>query len=202
MIRIALASVIVLTIPCVAKAQDSELIADGEFPLLGDNAPFAGASRSWFDGEREEFTFYVLRDRRHGNDRTPYVVVRRELRMVQDWDFPSDDLAFTRIVTWANERTCPGLVEVVRQMAEITPPRPLSIAPGSAANELSITADVIYELRSQFSLWGNRVGYDLMFSSSTGTPLAAWVEDVRSIAEPCWTSEAPSLPEQEPDPTR
>lgn len=203
MIRIALASFLILASPCIAQTQDSESIAGRDYPLLGDTGPFAAVARHVSFGEREEFALYVLRDRRdHAEDRTPYLVVRREVSTVEDWNAEPEDWVVTRTLTWADSRTCSGLVDNVAAIEDLQLPT-LSVPIFGSQDIPLLTLDgVNYELRSRMSLWGYRGGYDALISSNVGTPLADWVENFRSMAEPCWTSDQPPVPERGPDPTR
>lgn len=203
MIRIALASILFLTGPCIVQAQDSEPIAGQDYPLLGDTAPFAAAVRHASFGEREEFTFYILRDRRDdAEDRTPRLVARREVSTVEDWNTEPEDWVVTRTLTWADSRTCSGLVDSVAAMEGLELPN-LSVPVFGSQDIPLLTLDGVgYELRSRMSLWGDHAGYDTLISSNVGTPLADWVENFRSTAEPCWTSDQPPVPERGRDPTR
>lgn len=203
MIRIALVSFLISTSPCLAQTEESEPIAGRDYPLLGHTGAFAAAARHVSFGEREEFAFYLLRDRRdHAQDRTPYLVVRREVSIVEDWNAEPEDWVVTSTLTWADSRTCSGLVDSVAAMEDLELPT-LSVPVFGTQDIPLMTLDGVgYELRSRMSLWGDHAGYDALISSNVGTPLADWVENFRSTAEACWTSDQPPIPERGPDPTR
>lgn len=96
-------------------------------------------------------------------------------------------------VSWADTRTCPAAMWVVEEAINVPPPRVQvpGVADPEAGNAVTLTMDGIGYSLSGGARYGSRISSTIRFTSSMGTPLAAWVEESLRRLELCWSKAQP-----------
>lgn len=84
-------------------------------------------------------------------------------------------------VQWADSASCPAIRPVMAAMVDITMPHPAPY--GVPGQEMAIVLDgPTYRL----TVPSSDAGGEMAISSSSGSPLAAWVDHPLEVLAPCW----------------